>query len=78
MPPQRAWLVRTGWRLLWLAAVAACPLPALAWGHEGHLLIAVLAQTRLTDAALAEVNCLLAREPGATLGSVSSWADDVR
>ena len=34
MPPQRARPLRTGWRLLWLAAVAAFPLPALAWGMK--------------------------------------------
>ena len=78
MPQQRAWPLRTLWRLILLAAATASPLQALAWGDEGHRLIVELAQTRLTDAARAEVNRLLALEPGATLGSVSTWADEVR
>ena len=73
------WRHRHGtWRLILLAAAAASPLHALAWGAEGHRLIAELAQSRLTDATLAEVNRLLALEPGSTLMSVSTWADEVR
>jgi hypothetical protein len=49
---------------------------ALAWGQEGHSIIAEVAQHRLTPAAAAEVARLLG--PGRSLASVSSWADDIR
>lgn len=51
---------------------------ALAFGGVGHRLIAELAEARLTPAARAEATRLLAQEPGATLMSVSTWADENR
>src|SRR5262245_51929728 len=64
-------------RAVW-AVVAAVLLPvqALAWGPEGHSIIAELAQRRLSPAAAAAVGRLLG--PGHSLASVASWADDVR
>jgi len=41
-------------------------------------LIAAEAQQLLTPAARAEVDRLLALEPGATLASISTWADETR
>jgi len=49
---------------------------ASAWGPEGHSLVARLAEARLTPAAAAKVKEIL--DPGATLPSISSWADQVR
>jgi hypothetical protein len=49
-----------------------------AWGADGHRLIAEYAFARLSPAARAQVERLLALEPGATLPSVSTWADEVR
>lgn len=49
-----------------------------AWGADGHRLIAEYAVTRLSPAARTQVDRLLALEPGATLASVSTWADEVR
>ncbi len=51
---------------------------AMAWGVQGHQVVAALAQTRLSPAARAEASRLLALEPGATLLSVSTWADEQR
>ena len=51
---------------------------ALAWGPAGHRLVAEVAETRLTPAARAELNRLLALEPGATLSSIANWADETR
>ena len=51
---------------------------AHAWGTEGHQVIALIAQSQLTAKARAEVDRLLAQEPGATLASVSTWADEHR
>jgi len=51
---------------------------AHAWGTEGHQVVATLAEKMLTPVARAEVNRLLAMEPGATLVTVSTWADEHR
>lgn len=51
---------------------------ALAWGADGHRLIAELAQLQLTATAAAEVDRLLGLERGATMVSVSTWADGKR
>jgi len=51
---------------------------AWAWGVEGHRLVAELAERQLNPKAAAEVQRLLAAEPGATMGSVASWADEHR
>ena len=49
---------------------------ALAWGNEGHQVIANLAATQLTTKARAEVDRLLALEPGETMQSISTWPDE--
>jgi hypothetical protein len=47
-----------------------------AWGTEGHKVVALIAQSQLTPKSKAEVDQLLALEPGQTLASVSTWADE--
>src|SRR5437763_977680 len=47
-----------------------------AWGPDGHAIVAEIAQRRLEPAAAREVVRLLGR--GASLASISMWADDVR
>jgi nuclease S1 len=61
-----------------LAAAFACGLvgEAVAWGPEGHSIVAEIAQRRLSPEAAAMVEQLLGR--GHSLASVASWADDVR
>ena len=63
-----------------VAAVAtmAATQPALAFGGMGHRLIAERAEAQLSPAARAEAARLLAQEPGATLVSISTWADENR
>jgi nuclease S1 len=51
---------------------------AHAWGSEGHQVVALIAQSQLTPKARVEVERLLAQEPGETLASVSTWADEHR
>ena len=51
---------------------------AVAWGTDGHQTVALLAEARLTPAARKEVVRLLALEPGATLASISTYADENR
>jgi hypothetical protein len=53
-------------------------LDAHAWGAQGHRVIATLAEKELTPAARKEVKRLLAMEPGQTLVSISTWADEHR
>lgn len=57
---------------------ALFPSTARAWGQRGHQLIAVLAEAQLTPKARAETQRLLALEPGETLASISTWADEHR
>jgi len=61
-----------------LAAALASPLPAHAFGSEGHHLVATIAEQQLSGRARSEIARLLALEPGATLVSISTWADDTR
>ena len=51
---------------------------AYGWGTEGHQVVAELAQAQLTTKARAEVRRLLTLEPGETLVSISTWADEHR
>jgi hypothetical protein len=64
--------------MLSLAAAAAallCPRAALAWSANGHKTVALIAQSRLSDAAKKAVAGLLG---SATMDGVSPCADDVR
>lgn len=49
--------------------------PALAWGPEGHSIVAEVAQPRLSAPAAQMVAKLL---KGRSLASIASWADDTR
>ena len=67
----------------WLAALivlvlAAAPNLARAWGTQGHQVVANLAKAQLSAKAKLEVDRLLALEPGETLASISTWADEHR
>ena len=61
-----------------VAGLALVALPAQAWTAFGHRLVGQLAQERLSPQARAQVDALLAAEPGADLGTIASWADEVR
>jgi hypothetical protein len=52
--------------------------PAVAFGTEGHEVIALVAERLLTAEARRRVEAILALEAGATLASVSNWADQTR
>lgn len=64
--------------LLLAGALLAAPLHALAWGAQGHRLVAEIAERELTPGARAQVAQLLAGEPDPTLAGVASWADELR
>ncbi|KAJ8758520.1 hypothetical protein K2173_000241 [Erythroxylum novogranatense] len=48
------------------------------WGTDGHLTICRIAQSRLSDAAADAVKHLLPEYASNDLGSLCSWADEVR
>jgi S1/P1 Nuclease len=51
------------------------PARSLAWGREGHRLVADIAQARLTATARLELKQLLGDDD---LAAISVWADDIR
>jgi hypothetical protein len=64
-------------KALILSMVFTCAVTGqtLAWGPEGHSIVAEIAQTRLTPQAAHMVAQLL---KGRSLASIASWADDAR
>ena len=52
--------------------------PALAWGVEGHAVVADIADAHLTDPARRQVRALLDADGKTSLDQVASWADMVR
>ncbi len=67
------------WRSLLLLALSLLTgANAWSWGAQGHEVIAAVAWQRLTPPARQEVSRLLALEPGQTLVSISTWADEHR
>ena len=79
-------LLRVILALFALAALAALPRPALAWGEYGHRTVASIAWAYLTPAARIEVRRLLAREATAgtpmcplnTIEDASYWPECAR
>ena len=57
---------------------ALAPLQAHAFGTEGHQMVAALAEPHVTAHARAEIGRLLSFEPGSTMVSISTWADETR
>ncbi|MGH6753423.1 MAG: S1/P1 nuclease, partial [Bradyrhizobium sp.] len=55
--------------------LASLPRPAQAWGPDGHAIIAIIAENRLTPEARQTVKAML---DDASLASVSNWADEIR
>jgi S1/P1 Nuclease len=54
---------------------AATTEPALAWGPEGHAIVAEIAESRLTPVAERQVAELLELEAHHHLDEIASWAD---
>src|SRR5687767_14511362 len=63
--------------VLSLVFVMLCASRCLAWGGEGHQLIALIAEDQLTPAARAAVKELLGDE-NISDATVASWADEIR
>jgi hypothetical protein len=65
-----------------VAALTLSPTPALAWGSEGHVLVAAIARSRLSPETIAKVDAILAQDhdqstPSDML-SRAVWADIYR
>ena len=61
---------------VWAALALLCPVRAVfGWGHEGHVVVALIAEHYMTPAALTRAGDLL---DGASIDSVASWADEYR
>ena len=58
-----------------LAAVLALVVALYGWGHEGHRIVADIAQERLTEVTKRNVQSLIGNN---TLASVANWADQIR
>ena len=56
--------------------LSAIPMRALAWGSQGHRIVARVAHSNLSPKARQEVRRLLSQ--GETLESVATWADVIR
>ncbi len=65
-----------------LAANALWSCPGLAWGDDGHEVIALIAQSRLNPAARQNVEALLAVDPDTltahNIAAAATWADRFR
>jgi hypothetical protein len=58
-----------------VALTLLIPSTVVGWGHEGHEIVAALAQTRLTENTKIGTRSLIG---DASLESVANWADEVR
>lgn len=63
-------------RLLFVLVFSVASGLTFALGADGHRTVALIADAQLTTTARTELQRLLNREPGATLASISTWADE--
>jgi hypothetical protein len=61
-----------------LGIIIALTGQALAWGDEGHRIVAEIAEQYLKAGTAHQVRELLALENATTLAAVSTWADEIR
>jgi hypothetical protein len=59
------------------AVVGLCTGPVLAWGNEGHQVVALVAQRHLSNATATKVAALIGAEQG-QLANVATWADCIK
>jgi len=75
-------LIAAGTLALALTANLAQPRTALAWGDDGHKVVALIAQSFLDSDALKRVNALLAADTDSLtahdIASAATWADKFR
>ena len=73
-----SWIARCRMGSWVLLAALAVSTQAWAWGSQGHQVVAAMGWELLQPATRTEINRLLALEPGETLESLSTWADEHR
>ena len=66
------------WKQALAALVFLMPSPVLAWGAQGHEVVAHLAAMNLTPKARAGVAALLGGEAEASMAIASNWSDEIR
>jgi len=64
--------------MIYMVTQFVAPTSCLAWGVEGHEIIAHVAARELTSSARAQVQGLLGGDVETALVEVSSWADEIR
>jgi hypothetical protein len=64
--------------LIIFLALIVFPTKALAWGYEGHRIIAEIAEQFLEPQTARQVRDLVTIENVTTLADVSTWADEIR
>ena len=61
-----------------LILLLTAPAQAFAWGREGHIIVAEIAEQYLEPATARQVRELLRIENDTTLPDVANWVDDIR
>ena len=61
-----------------LAFLLLLPSPVLAWGPEGHEIVARIAAREMTPAARTEVEALLSGDAAVMMSANANWADEIR
>lgn len=64
--------------VFWLIAVLVLPVRAMAWGSEGHRIVAEIAEQYLEPNAAEQVSDLLAIENSTSLPDIANWADRIQ
>lgn len=68
--------LRARFSIIGLLLVLPLANQAFGWGHEGHQVVANIAERHLTDAARAKALAILGSD--GSLVAVATWADDIR
>jgi hypothetical protein len=63
------------WLLVTVLALLGVPNPTLAWGPEGHKVVAMIADKYVSHTALVRAQAILG---GSSLEDVANWADEIR
>ena len=61
-----------------IAVVLLIPSMLFAWGGDGHQIVALIAEERLTPEAKHEIHELLGADVNISDAEIASWADNIR
>lgn len=72
-------VLRRGVASLFIALVLASHgSVGFAWGYTGHIIVGDIAEHYLTATAREQVHALLSADGSASLGAISTWADEIK